>query len=794
MNCERDPTDEILEHELAVADRRNKKEIRHLEQELPKWQVLVDSVTGISPPDFDNQTLAVLRGRLVRYLMRSREITLGRATKDNQVDVDLALEGPAWKISRRQGVIKLFFTGEFFISNEGKRPIYVDGKPILGGIKQKLNNNSVVEKDHLACLRDNQGSSLMLRMYSLNEFADGAPITQDFLQKLEQDFKAAKDAGWSLVLRFMYQNSLDTQYNPQSEPTIAQIKEHIKQLAPVIARYDGVVVAVQAGFHGEYGLWYTPGTNSTKQDTAIIDTLLTELPSTMPVQVAHPDYKTGKMTIERIGHFHECLLEGDTNDLKHAFPDLSTDTGALSYLTNDTETSVIGGKTCHPGDTTKPPRNLCIDSEKLFKSLHLTYLNINDPDEAIKNYKKYGCFKTLSDVMGYRLALESVTIPDNVNVNTPVCVGITLSNRGYASPFRQYNVSIVLQNTVNNSIVYEAAIPTDTTRWLPGSDIHLKQPLTSQLTLKLEQLTRFLEPNLGDNTDYFVVLANSKLVPVNGLNSVGSFQVVASSTINPTFAPTSTLQTWTLPKVSTNPRTWHQVTRSCLQIPNGPPVSSTSLPVTTAPPVFTTTVTPATTTQFVSTLPPPFVSFSNDTSNLAICRKFDTVKALLQFTYFTHPSTPECPNTSSRATPEVIPISFCSAPTDTSYWKPKGRRTDRYELLETKRKGKYKHISPEAIPRLFCSAPTDTSYWKPKGRVIDNCERIPMYARIGVFSNQGLYGYDTSIRKCGVFLGCLKSGSKVVGVKIGMQVCGRPFDIENARFSNEKDLVNLYVF
>lgn len=27
-------------------------------------------------PEFDNQTLAVLRGRLVRYLMRSREVTL----------------------------------------------------------------------------------------------------------------------------------------------------------------------------------------------------------------------------------------------------------------------------------------------------------------------------------------------------------------------------------------------------------------------------------------------------------------------------------------------------------------------------------------------------------------------------------------------------------------------------------------------------------------------------------------------------------------------------------------------
>ncbi|XP_067686518.1 microspherule protein 1-like [Haliotis asinina] len=146
----KDGRDEILEHELAIADKRNKREIRHLEQELPKWQVQVDSITGINPQDFDNQTLAVLKGRLVRYLMRSREITLGRATKDNQIDVDLSLEGPAAKISRRQGVIKLRNNGDFFIANEGKRPIYIDGKPVLAGNKQKLFNNSVLE---ISCLR-----------------------------------------------------------------------------------------------------------------------------------------------------------------------------------------------------------------------------------------------------------------------------------------------------------------------------------------------------------------------------------------------------------------------------------------------------------------------------------------------------------------------------------------------------------------------------------------------------------------------------------------------------------------
>lgn len=137
---------ETLNHELSLADRKTKREIRQLENEIPKWQVLVDSITGVAPSDFDNCTLAVLRGRLVRYLMRSKEITLGRSTKDSVVDVDLALEGPAFKISRKQGLIRLLPNGDFMISNTGKRQIHVDSKPVLGGGNcAKIINNSVIE-------------------------------------------------------------------------------------------------------------------------------------------------------------------------------------------------------------------------------------------------------------------------------------------------------------------------------------------------------------------------------------------------------------------------------------------------------------------------------------------------------------------------------------------------------------------------------------------------------------------------------------------------------------------------
>ncbi len=57
--------------------------------------------------------------------------------------------GPANKVSRRQAVIKLRTTGDFYLMNEGRIPLYVDGKPILSGSKIKLKNNSVVEMAHL---------------------------------------------------------------------------------------------------------------------------------------------------------------------------------------------------------------------------------------------------------------------------------------------------------------------------------------------------------------------------------------------------------------------------------------------------------------------------------------------------------------------------------------------------------------------------------------------------------------------------------------------------------------------
>jgi len=140
-----EPADHSTIKEVQAAERQAKLEMRKLEAEVSRWQVLEDQALGSNTSDFDNQTLAVLRGRLVRYLMRSREITVGRSTKDVVVDVDLGLEGPASKISRRQAVIKLKHTAEFHLANEGRRAVIVNGTPVLMGESILLQNNAVVQ-------------------------------------------------------------------------------------------------------------------------------------------------------------------------------------------------------------------------------------------------------------------------------------------------------------------------------------------------------------------------------------------------------------------------------------------------------------------------------------------------------------------------------------------------------------------------------------------------------------------------------------------------------------------------
>ena len=60
------------------------------------------------------------------FLITKREMVLGRSTDDQKVDIDLADEGNASKVSRQQAFIKLRWNGEFCLRNVGRRPVWIN--------------------------------------------------------------------------------------------------------------------------------------------------------------------------------------------------------------------------------------------------------------------------------------------------------------------------------------------------------------------------------------------------------------------------------------------------------------------------------------------------------------------------------------------------------------------------------------------------------------------------------------------------------------------------------------------
>lgn len=88
---------------------------------------------------------AVFYGRHLKHYIKKAEVSLGRATEDVHVDIDLGREGRANKISRRQAIIKMEDDGSFYLKNLGKCSIVVNSKEVATGQHFNLTSSCLIE-------------------------------------------------------------------------------------------------------------------------------------------------------------------------------------------------------------------------------------------------------------------------------------------------------------------------------------------------------------------------------------------------------------------------------------------------------------------------------------------------------------------------------------------------------------------------------------------------------------------------------------------------------------------------
>ncbi|UOK41735.1 MULTISPECIES: DUF4832 domain-containing protein [Flavobacterium] len=347
---------------------------------------------------------------------------------------------------------------------------------------------SSLSQSTLTSFRNNEGITLILRLFYLENFRNG-PISQDYLNKMQTDFNTLRNAGLKCIIRFAYSND---DAPGQRDASKAQILAHIQQVKPLLQNNADVIAVVQAGFIGTWGEWYYTdhfGMSSplTSTDYAnrkeVVDALLNALPSSRMVQMRTPQLKQklystssaltqnqafNSSAVSRLGHHNDCFLSSSTD--VGTYTNISTE---YPYLEQETKFLPMGGETCR----VNLPRSGCVTALEEMQKFHWSYLNVEFHSSVISGFSSEGCLDDIKKKLGYRFELVNGSFPQAANVGGSMVVNFKVKNSGFATPYNQRTAYIVFKNTVTGD-VFTKALATDPRLWTSQAETAINETIT----------------------------------------------------------------------------------------------------------------------------------------------------------------------------------------------------------------------------------------------------------------------------------------------------------------------------
>jgi hypothetical protein len=300
-----------------------------------------------------------------------------------------------------------------------------------------------------------EGSSLLRSYVILADFRT-QPLPQSFLDQLSYSFDVARDRGLKVVLRFAY-NDDGTEDAP-----LDSVLEHISQLKPILQAQSDVIAVVQAGFMGRWGEWHHSehGLNSGPNRKTIALALLDMVPASRMIQLRYPwqrkqifpnllDEATAfsGMGGARVGHHNDCFLTSN-NDLGTYGDFVDEATGSapdsqvirwMDYVAQESRYTATGAETCQNTD-----RSSCTHALNELSRFHYSYLNSDYLEDVNQRWVDEGCMPEIRRRLGYRFSLEQLSFNDHVAPGGVLRLAFTLKNQGFAAPFNEHPVYVVL--------------------------------------------------------------------------------------------------------------------------------------------------------------------------------------------------------------------------------------------------------------------------------------------------------------------------------------------------------------
>ena len=369
--------------------------------------------------------------------------------------------------------------------------------------------------------RTKNNNTLLLRIFYLEKFVN-SPIDKNYLNAIKTDLTTIRNAGLKCIIRFAYSRNTDG----VRDATKAQILEHIAQLKPIFQANSDVISVVEAGFIGTWGEWFYTSNFGSKPNATdytnrkdVMDALLAAIPKNRMIQFRTPFFKqklyetlspitkeqayTGTQ-LARIGHFNDCFLSDATDN--GTYSNIITE---YPYLEAETKYVPMGGETCDLNNV----RSNCGTALAEMNRFHWSFMNLDYNADVIAKFKKNKCFDEISNRLGYRFELKKGKFPNKLAISDKLHFDLTISNKGFATPYNKKLVYLILRNA-DNKTEYPILLDADPRFWDKNENITLSYDLDIPPTITSGTYELFLhiaddDDQLKKRPEYAIQMANT---------------------------------------------------------------------------------------------------------------------------------------------------------------------------------------------------------------------------------------------------------------------------------------------
>lgn len=328
-------------------------------------------------------------------------------------------------------------------------------------------------------------SNLLFLRVDLSEFSGAMngladkELTHESITSLNNTLEEIKQNNNSVVLRFVYDSSEDTQVS-KVEPEQEMILKHVSQLEESFQKYSKIIDTIQVGFYGRWGECYsnTDIQNNTEYFKEITEALLYSTRGTdITIALRTPRYYSHYKGIG-VDKLHTYITEyGDLDYRVGIYNDgiggNETDLGTYMDKANEfkwihaqARHTSYGGEAVIDADGSGVLNEYnngmsFIDNASYSRLSYLNYEWNQLLHEEWKkekytgidlNYKDSSCYDYINSHMGYRFLVKEVICYDTAVSEDDLLIGVSIKNVGFGNMVKRKRADVILTDEKNNII------------------------------------------------------------------------------------------------------------------------------------------------------------------------------------------------------------------------------------------------------------------------------------------------------------------------------------------------------